>query len=65
MSQLTSNERLTATEATEEAPVVRAMYRALEEGNAKVLARYATVDRVDASDGDASALRRNVASEER
>jgi len=41
MSKLTRNEGLPAVEATEDATVVRAMYRALEEGNAPALARYA------------------------
>lgn len=41
MSKLTRNEGFPAAEAMEDATVVRAMYRALEEGNAPALARYA------------------------
>ena len=41
MSKLARNEGLPAAEATEDAVVVRAMYRALEGGNLPSLARYA------------------------
>jgi hypothetical protein len=41
MSKLTRNEGLPAAEPTEDATVVRAIYRALEEGNIPALARYA------------------------
>lgn len=41
MSKLIRNEGFLAAEAAEDAAVVRAMYRAIEEGNVPALARYA------------------------
>ena len=41
MSQLARNEGFPAAEAAEDAAVVRAMYKALEEGDVSAVARYA------------------------